>query len=278
MDEMILKKVQKTMLYMAKDIIEVCDRNNITYFLDGGTMLGAVRHKGFIPWDDDFDIGMQRDDYQRFIEIAQRELGERYFVQTAETDEQYGFCFAKVRLENTIYEETAASNDSIHKGFYVDIFPYDHFPDETIEQKRLIRHVEVLKRALLAKTNYPIWKTNQGFSLKRFVSYKLMELMLFLIPKEIIYNHYIEEVMKWNTTDTKELYPQGNSKCGKFHMDKELFNTVIKVPFENESFNILANYDLFLCKLYGDYMILPPSSERGNRHNIKTIVFEEGQE
>ena len=89
MDEIILKKVQKTMLHMAKDIIDVCDKNNIAYFLDGGTMLGAVRHKGFIPWDDDFDIGMQRDAYQKFIEIAPKELDKKYFVQTAETYKNY---------------------------------------------------------------------------------------------------------------------------------------------------------------------------------------------
>lgn len=96
-----LKELQKVLLDILKEVKRVCDENNIDYFIIAGTALGAVRHKGFIPWDDDIDIGMTRDNYEKFIKIANTKLSEEFFLQTMETEEETPFYFAKVRKNKT---------------------------------------------------------------------------------------------------------------------------------------------------------------------------------
>ena len=135
MDKDVLRKVQLLQLKIAKEIKRICDKNNIDYILDSGTLLGAVRHKGFIPWDDDMDIAMTREEYNRFIDVAKIELGEEYFLQTWDTDNNYPMPFAKVRLNDTRYIENVFENANMHQGIYVDIFPYDVWPQKNIYRK-----------------------------------------------------------------------------------------------------------------------------------------------
>ena len=120
-----IKSLQLICLEILKEIDRVCKKHNILYWLDSGSMLGAVRHNGFIPWDDDLDIAMFRDDYNRFLEIASKELKENYFLQTHQTDSEYPLFFAKVRRNNTFIDEKRYRRLNIHKGIYVDIFPVD---------------------------------------------------------------------------------------------------------------------------------------------------------
>ena len=137
MDEQTLRRVQLTQLSIAKEIKRVCDKYGIEYILDSGTLLGAVRHRGFIPWDDDMDIAMTRENYDKFVSVAQTEFKDKYFLQTWETDKNCPFPFAKVRLNGTSYVENVCEHADIHKGIYVDVFPYDVWPEEKKAQKRI---------------------------------------------------------------------------------------------------------------------------------------------
>ncbi len=119
---------QKVMLEILLEIHRICEKHNIPYTLIAGTLLGAVRHKGFIPWDDDCDIAMMREDYERFLLVAPKELSEDYFLQTKQTDKCYPLNFAKVRKNNTVLIETGETGEeNYHHGIFVDIFPFDYY-------------------------------------------------------------------------------------------------------------------------------------------------------
>ena len=124
MEREVLLKVQPILLDMVKEISRVCEENGIRYFLYRGTFLGAVRHRGFIPWDDDMDVAMPRKDYEKFCRIAPEKLGNQYCFQNWHTDDAYAHPFGKVRKRGTVYVE-AKCHRLPENGFYVDIYPLD---------------------------------------------------------------------------------------------------------------------------------------------------------
>ena len=118
-----LQEIHKDLLELLKAFKNVCDKEGIWYTLAFGTVLGAVRHKGFIPWDDDIDIGMTRDNYEKFIKIANTKLSEEFFLQTMETEEETPFYFAKVRKNKTKFIEKYVKDINMNHGIFIDIFP-----------------------------------------------------------------------------------------------------------------------------------------------------------
>ena len=120
-------KLKAKELEIFKVIIDICDRLNLRYYVIGGTLIGAIRHKGFIPWDDDIDIGMMRKDYDIFLREAPKYLPEQYFLQTVWSDPEYLNCFAKVRDSNTTFVEIPVAKRKINHGVFVDVFPLDYY-------------------------------------------------------------------------------------------------------------------------------------------------------
>ena len=157
MDNETLRKVQLAQLEIGKEIKRVCDENGIKYFLDSGTLLGAIRHKGFIPWDDDMDMGMLREDYERFIEIAPKELKPEYFLQTWKTDKSYPYAFAKIRKKGTVFIEAVSQKTNAHNEIFVDVFPYDIYPDDETVRTKLTKKIMLLKYSLWMKDGMTPW-------------------------------------------------------------------------------------------------------------------------
>ena len=122
----ILNHLHDEMLVIYEEISRICDKHNLKYFVVGGTLLGSVVHKGFIPWDDDIDIAMPRDDYDKFIEICSAETTDKFYLHHTTTDDNYWLPFAKLRLNNTVFLEEKRKKVKAHAGIYVDIFPFDY--------------------------------------------------------------------------------------------------------------------------------------------------------
>lgn len=132
-----LKQLQQAELGILLEVDKLCTENQIPYFLDSGAALGAVRHNGFIPWDDDIDIGMLRPDYERFVELAKDKLGVEYIVSNAEINSTHAACFTKIWLKNTIFETAESRDAGLNQGIFIDIIPYDLLAEDAdVAQKQ----------------------------------------------------------------------------------------------------------------------------------------------
>lgn len=275
MDKELLRKVQMTQLEIGLEVKRVCELLHINYFLDAGTLLGAVRHQGFIPWDDDMDIAMLREDFDRFLAEAPAVLGEKFYVQTMYNDPKYGCAFAKVRKKNTKLVEAVAENSGAQDGIFIDLFPYDVLPDGEAERKDQGRRHRRLRRMLFAKCGYRIGNTFEGSLpvklLKRF-SYALLTFAMKFYDRDRLVRTYDKVCREYNGTESEYLYAQSGCRVyGGWAVPKACFNSWTMLPFEGTLFQCPGDSDLYLRTIYHDYMKLPPESERENRHQILEV-------
>ena len=270
MEQEILRKVQMTQLEIAKEIRRVCEENNIRYFLADGTFLGAVRHQGFIPWDDDMDLCMLRQDYERFCRIAPEKLDPKYCLQTWYTDPNYALPFGKVVKRNTVYLEGKKSGRLKENGFYVDIFPVDNVPENREERQNLAARLLKLYRVKLMKSGYQPWVDNGTFLWKKRLGYLYYQVLALFASQEKLARDFDALAAG---------HPRGRTVCEQAalpkpdYYDAALFDESAVYAFETEQFVGVKDYDGYLKSLYGDYMQLPPEDQRENRHQIVEIDF-----
>ena len=269
MDQATLKKVQPILLDMVKEIKRVCDENGIRYFLYRGTFLGAVRHNGFIPWDDDMDVAMLREDYEKFCRIAPDKLSPEYCFQNWHTDAAYAHPFGKVRKRNTVYIETKC-HPLPENGFYIDIYPIDFAPAEEAERRKLSGKLLHLYRVKLMKCRYTPWMENDKIIWKKRLGYLLYQAAALFVSQKVLVKAYEKLALSVPEGDT--VYEQ--SALPKTYYFKRSWCEYLKdYPFEDTSFQGPEEYDAFLSSLYGNYMQLPPEGKRENRHQIIAIDF-----
>ncbi len=275
MDNATLRKVQLCQLEIAKEFRRVCTALGLRYFLDSGTLLGAVRHKGFIPWDDDLDVGMLRNDYERFLREAPAVLSAAFSLQTWKSDEHYGLAFAKLRMKHTVYIENAAQFSDAENGIYIDIFPYDSYPAAAAERRWQGMRYIVYRRAMLVKSGYTPWVMSTGIKrLMKRIAYVPFEFFSVFFSRQQLINSYERACTRFNSVRTGYVYEQaGASKYGKWVIPDRCFIEFCELPFEGELFMCPKDYDTYLTAAYGDYMTLPPEDKRVNRHQIIRVEF-----
>lgn len=274
MDNETLRKVQLAQLDIGKEIKRVCDENGIKYFLDSGTLLGAIRHKGFIPWDDDMDMGMLREDYERFIEIAPKKLKSEYFLQTWKTDKSYPYAFAKIRKKGTVFIEAVSQKTNAHNEIFVDIFPYDVYPDNETVRTKLMKKIMLLKYSLWMKDGMTPWLRHKSILDRLLVRAKYVPHYFYALThsRDAMIAEY-EKLMPMYNAETSKYYVEqsGGTPFGKWIIPTECFKKFIEVKFEDTMFLVPEKYDLYLKTVYGDYMQLPPVEKRGNWHQIVEV-------
>lgn len=261
-----LKEIQKFELQMLKDVAKVCEKYNITYFLVAGNLLGAVRHGGFIPWDDDVDIDMPLKDYKRFLKVAQKEFGNKYFVQNYKTEKNYCELWTQIRANGTTSMPVKDCKYDINFGMCLDIFPIIGIPGNEKEAEKQKKAL-ALNRFLLHDTYAKA--VNEPITTKMKLIYFIPRKLRRLICKINEHNYMInpEETDRWI-----ELW---FSIDDSLTQPKELLEKCTKINFESNDFNTFKDYDLYLTNLYGDYMTPPPENERGGHSDtLGKIIFD----
>ncbi len=269
----VLKRLQETQIKILEEIVRICDKYHLQYFLIYGTLIGAIRHRGFIPWDDDLDIGMPRVDYEKFIQVAKNELKEEYYLQNTDTEPEYWQSFAKVRKNGTLFEEASVSgmSDNIHKGIFVDIFPIDYVK----KNKGFFVHMQFILAKAINETMY--YKAGV-FAKKEKLRYKNLDILLKHFSMKTLCNMQKKVASMQNQKKSKYFADFNSSR----HYLEAIFPLDYFIPFQDgefagRQFKIPKEYDKYLRTVYGDYMKLPREEERVNHRTLR-IIFDTTKE
>lgn len=255
------RELQMQELEILLEFQGLCQRNNLRYFLTAGTLLGAVRHKGFIPWDDDIDIAMPREDYERLAAVCRTELGPQYFFQDYSTEPNFPYYFAKIRKMGTEVYETGLDDIEMHKGIYIDIFPLDICPDRQWKAVVFFKGVELLDCAVLSKVSrqfvcgYRKWYMRAAYCILRYLPKRTLFALREWLRKAVAVGASGERLC---TVGGRHGHPRETYRTQWFEHIQEL-------SFEGHAFPAPGGWDELLCNMYGDYMTLPPEEEQ-ERH------------
>lgn len=258
-----LKQLQ---LQILDQVSAYCERENIHYWIDCGTLLGAIRHKGFIPWDDDIDIGMLREDYDKFV-AGFNKANDRYQCWTMDNMPDFPFSFAKVMdVKTELYEPN--KKGGIKLCVNIDVFPYDNAPEDEQSLNQIYdkrdRHDALHRRRTLPKCG-------EDGQIKRIVRY-ILYMFLQIIPRQYLIDRINNNVKKYKDIETH--YVGNFTSYARILCRKEVFDSFIDVEFEGKKYKAPVGYDTWLKAFYGDYMKLPPEEQQVSNHKFEAYVCE----
>lgn len=271
MDSDTLRLLQREELSMAKQVLAICEKHHIEVFALGGTLLGAVRHQGFIPWDDDLDLGMKRDEYERFLKVAPKELEEPYSLHTCYNDKS--FLYSYIRIQNSDYGlcREYTKNKTV-QDLWVDIFPLDGVPESGVRRKVWEGNLTVLRGLRNLSCFDELVNVHREFSGLKGLIYQLgmnTGVQNFLSTNLIL--KFIDRFLKSFKVTGESCI--GNPMGGHwFHevFPREVYDGVTYLPFEDIELPCPTGYRNILETMYGDYMELPPEDQR-NWHGTSLV-------
>ena len=274
-DPELLKRIHDAELNVLKEFDELCSANGLKYFAFAGTAIGAVRHNGFIPWDDDIDLGMMRDDYEKLKKIVQEKDNYGFRITTPETDPDYCSSIIKFQQNDTLFIPPYAIKDKAKLGIHVDIFVYDKISDDQKKAVKQIRDARILARLMfLRKYANPEIK---GKGIKVTILKLLCKLIhcflvLFRISPKWMYRKFQKVSQAANNEQTKYYTSFQSTVIAKCRVkEKEIF-PLQDIKFEDRTMPVLNGYDKSLTRIFGEYMTIPPKDKRIN-HAPAVIKF-----
>lgn len=266
MKEITFEESRKILLNTLASIDKCCRDNDIKYSLSWGTLIGAIRHKGFIPWDDDMDLMMSRENYNKFIKCYN---DSQYNLYMPRENNDFYHILAKVSNKDTaIYYDFRKKSPH---GLWISIFPFDNVPDERNKQWEL--HRKIVVGMYHGRTS--VWNTK--IPLYRNLMKDVYKFILRPFKPYTIYRWVEKCLTKYNGQITKEIaiWDCGCGYTTFFKFPSELFEEYIDVPFANVNCMVIKGYDRFLRLYYGDYMQMPPEEQRVASHNYKAYYVDD---
>lgn len=263
MREVSMEELKSIQLHILKAADRFCRQNGINYWLDYGTLLGAVRHQGYIPWDDDIDIGMMRADYEKFCSEFNG-FSRRYQVLCLENDTGFIYPYAKVVDTETVLFEPDENGYRISVN--IDVFPYDNAPDDIKKQNRMHAVKDILLALNSLRTYYG--RPNGGCLRRMLIAIARVVLKVFprcYFTKKIITHARKYEEMKTGAIGNFTTYPKAAG-------NRRIFKSLTKSIFEGSAYPVPGGWNEWLMLLYGDYMELPPADKRKSSHDFKAYI------
>lgn len=263
-----LKEIKNVELNILLNFDQFCKNNSLRYYLSGGTLLGAIRHKGFIPWDDDIDVCMPRPDYEKFVRLFKNDNNLELITNKLDN---FSLPFAKIVDRNT-FIENKYSNDEHQNALWIDIFPVDGLPDEIKEVEKIYKECNFYRTILgLNSARLGVGKT----VFRRYIKYILKPFAKLYGKKRCVNNI---ELLAFKNLYTESKYV-GAVTWGLYgigeRMLKSEFEKVVEVEFEGYKFPTFSCWDSYLNGLYNDYMSLPPLEKR-KTHDMIAYLIEKG--
>ncbi len=278
-DEKTLKKIHEVELEILKDFMDICDRHDLTYFGIAGTGIGALRHQGFIPWDDDIDVALPRDDFEKFLKYLEREMGDKYLIMNTEHYPNYPLMTTRMTMKGTKFKEEALKAVKAPMGIFLDLYPYDKVSDNPKEAKKQARDAWFWSKILILRSiPFPMlgfsgWKAKLVHAICGCVHGVLT---VTRVPKMWIYKKAYEAETRYNYLQkTKKInFMCDTSPYMNTYYVKDVY-PLQKLPYEDIMLNFPHNLHRNLTNMYGDYMKLPPEEKRKNHYPFE-LKFKEG--
>lgn len=259
--------LQKIEFDMLKEVVRICDELQLRYYLVCGSALGAAKYGGFIPWDDDMDVGLLREDYEVFVSKAQSMLPKRLFLQNHKTDPNYPHIFSKIRNCRTTFIESAVKRIDMNHGVYIDVFPLDGYPKSISEQQALEKQkfkcqkklscVFALKRSL---------KSTAAMCVRRLCGYHRNTAQTL--------DEYAAAIAGYSTADSLFICNHGNWQGKLEYAPREQYGDGIIAKFEGLDVRIPERYDEYLTQKYGDWRADLPEDQKFGHHFAEVIDLE----